>query len=62
MNITEIEKKEIESRLGRYVVGGMCSEERVSEMVLGSGRTLRYYIEERMGRVVVLGIQEYLCG
>lgn len=62
MVISEAEKREIESKLGRYIIGGMCSEDRISEMVLGSGRTVRYYLEERTGRVVVIGVQEYLLG
>lgn len=62
MVISEAEKREIESKLGSYIIGGMCSEDRISEMVLGSGRTVRYYLEERTGRVVVIGVQEYLLG
>lgn len=62
MSITETDRKEIENRLGSYIVGGMCVEEKVHEMVLGSGRTVRYYLEERTGRAVVIGVQEYLLG
>lgn len=61
-NLFKSEKDELFERFGGYTISDTVYHGPLSETVLKSGRTMKYFRDDLNGSIVLVEIKDLLCG